>query len=86
MNCHSSGKFVYLWVHQSRSRWGRVPPPHSKKFAKKRRKDGKRGERGENLEKEEKVRKKRKKSGRFFHFAPPDRYSLCIFMGCILYF
>ena len=50
---------------QWRSHWGgkggRVPPLTAKNLPK-------------NQEKEGKIGKKRQKSGKFFHFAPPDRY------------
>ena len=83
-----SGVFAYVHVNfQWRSQWGgkegRVPPLTAKNF----RKSGKRGKNQENREKRGKksgkggksrgnrgkIGKKRQKSGRFFHFAPPDR-------------
>ena len=49
---------------------GQSATPDSKKFAKNREKEG---ENQEKSGKERKIGKKRQKSGRFFHFAPPDR-------------
>ena len=57
---------------QWRSHWGgrggRVPPLTAKNLPKNREKEGKK-----NREKRGKIGKKSQKSGRFFHFAPPDR-------------
>ena len=46
---------------------GQSATSDSEKFAKNREKEGK------NREKRGKIGKKRQNSGRFFHFAPPDR-------------
>ena len=53
---------LYSGVATGGSR-GQSATPDSEKFAKNLEKSGKRG----------RVGKKRQKSGRFFHFAPPDR-------------
>ena len=65
---------------QWRSHWGgkggQSATPDSKKIAENREKIRKnRGKIRKNREKRGKIGKKRQKSGRFFHFAPPDRWA-----------
>ena len=62
----STVNVIYSGVATGGSR-GHSATPDSEKICQKL------GKRGENREKEEESGRKGKKSGRFFHFAPPDR-------------
>ena len=73
-----------LQSHQLHSQWGGQSTPDSKKIVKNWEKEGKNWGKEGKLGKR-KIRKKRQKSGRFFHFAPPDREGwLCYWKSCLV--
>ena len=70
--------WLCIWMHCSGvatgGHGGQSATPDSEKIAKNWEKNQEKlGKKRKNWEEKAKIRKKRQKSGRFFHFAPPDR-------------